>query len=217
MFVTTDRLRAGSLLKAPITPGLSTQPTNSSRAAIQRRRDGWSVLSTRFSVTPRTCATARSSWRASSAERELTKGRVQWQEWQGSAFARVRSRSLARTKAKQTSRLSARARTRANIARLPCRRSWVRVPSSALKVPAQNSRCCRLDGQRFKLRGKVEVWIVASFDDGSQPMAPTDHHHELLLVHRAVSPVTRLGQVGALGNCSQSEPDHVERRIAAAT
>src|SRR5439155_27340533 len=94
MFVTTDRLRAGSLLKAPITLGLSTQPTDSSRAAIQRRRDGWSVLSTRFSVTPRTCATARSSWRASTADRELTRRRVLWQEWQGSAFARVRLRSL---------------------------------------------------------------------------------------------------------------------------
>jgi hypothetical protein len=39
-----------------------------------------------------------------------------WQEWQGWAFVRVRSRSLARTKSLQTRRLRARARTGANIA-----------------------------------------------------------------------------------------------------
>jgi hypothetical protein len=39
-----------------------------------------------------------------------------WQEWQGSAFARVRSRSLARANTLETSGLSARARTGANIA-----------------------------------------------------------------------------------------------------
>jgi hypothetical protein len=38
----------------------------------------------------------------------------------------------------------------------PCRRSWVRVPSSALKE-AQNSRRCRLYGQRGNPHGKVEV------------------------------------------------------------
>jgi hypothetical protein len=40
-----------------------------------------------------------------------------WQEWQGSAFARVRSRSLSRTKTLQKSSLSERARTGANVAR----------------------------------------------------------------------------------------------------
>jgi hypothetical protein len=41
-----------------------------------------------------------------------------WQEWQGSAFARVRSCSLAGTKTLQTSGLSERARTGANVARI---------------------------------------------------------------------------------------------------
>jgi hypothetical protein len=59
-----------------------------------------------------------------------------WQEWQGSAFARVRAGSLARTKILQTNELSERARTGANgRSHLPCRRSWVRVPSSALTKP----------------------------------------------------------------------------------
>jgi hypothetical protein len=41
-----------------------------------------------------------------------------WQEWQGSAFARVRLRSLTRTKTLQKSSLSERARTGANTARI---------------------------------------------------------------------------------------------------
>ncbi len=35
--------------------------------------------------------------------------------------------------------------------------------------------------------GNVEVSIVASVHDGSQPMAPTDHHHELLAVRGGFS------------------------------
>src|SRR6266508_5655862 len=49
--------------------------------------------------------------------RELSVPSQAWQEWQGSAFARVRWRSLARTKILQTRGLSERARTRPNIAR----------------------------------------------------------------------------------------------------
>jgi hypothetical protein len=41
-----------------------------------------------------------------------------WQEWQGWAFARVRSRSLTRSKSAETSGLSARTRTGADIARI---------------------------------------------------------------------------------------------------
>jgi hypothetical protein len=66
-----------------------------------------------------------------------------WQGWQGSAFARVRRRSLAQAKSLQTAWLSEQPRTCANARwHLPCRRSGVRVPSSALKS-LQNRTVCR--------------------------------------------------------------------------
>jgi hypothetical protein len=67
-----------------------------------------------------------------------------WQEWQGSVFVRVRSGSLAQTKTPETAGLSERVRTGANgRSHLPCRRSRVRVPSSAF-VPS--STCLQIMG-----------------------------------------------------------------------
>jgi hypothetical protein len=65
-----------------------------------------------------------------------------WQEWQGSAFARVRSCSLVCMETSANRGLSERARTGANVrAHLPCRRSRVRVPSSALERPGNRGFC----------------------------------------------------------------------------
>jgi hypothetical protein len=69
-------------------------------------------------------------------------GQQAWQEWQGSAFVRVRSRSRHGEKGPQITFLSERQRTPANARRpLPCRRSWVRVPSSALKTSVNRGFC----------------------------------------------------------------------------
>jgi hypothetical protein len=73
-------------------------------------------------------------------------------------FAAVRSPEL---KSLQTGGSSERARTGANARQLlPCRRSWVRVPSSALK-PLQISRCRIRYWQRWLLRGCTGGRIVA--------------------------------------------------------
>jgi hypothetical protein len=88
-------------------------------ASAKTRRGRRSAGSTNASRTP------------GPALRRLS-GEHAWQEWQGSAFARVRSRSPAAREPLETGGLSERARTGANgREHLPCRRSRVRVPSSA--------------------------------------------------------------------------------------
>src|SRR5439155_25139479 len=104
-----------------------------------------------------------------------------------SAFAQVRRRSLTPAEAATNEKWR---RTRANERERPqalaMRRSWVRVPSSAMK-DLQNSRYCRLNGQRFKPRGKVEgvnccLLRRRTPADGSR----ADRRRELLPIHRAV-------------------------------
>jgi hypothetical protein len=89
-----------------------------------------------------------------------------WQEWQGSAFARVRSRSLASTNSLQTGNFE---RTGANGREhrwlLPCRRPGVRVPSSAL-IFLQSDRCRSHFWQRWP------------------PLTPAEGHCSSALVRR---------------------------------
>jgi hypothetical protein len=74
--------------------------------------------------------------------------RAQWQQWQRSAFARVRARSPTEEEIPANADVSEGARPGANGRQhLPCRRSWVRVPSSASQSPA-NSQFCRLGSKR---------------------------------------------------------------------
>ncbi|MDE3074827.1 MAG: DUF5615 family PIN-like protein [Chloroflexota bacterium] len=58
-----------SPIAARITPDSSIRATGASRVAIQRRRDDLSWRSMRFCVMRPTCATARSSWPAPTADR----------------------------------------------------------------------------------------------------------------------------------------------------
>jgi hypothetical protein len=61
---------------------------------------------------------------------------AQWQQWQQSAFGQVRARSPPLQEVPGNGLSKRRGRTAANRRqRLPCRRSWVRVPSSALRNP----------------------------------------------------------------------------------
>jgi hypothetical protein len=83
-------------------------------------------------------------------------GEHAWQEWQGSPFARVRSRSPAAREPLETGGLTERARTGANgREHLPCRRSWVRVPSSALESSCKSAGSVVRPVNGSEVRGKV--------------------------------------------------------------
>src|SRR3954462_786568 len=72
-----------------------------------------------------------------------------WQEWQGSAFARVRSRSVARSETLAGSSLSERARTGANIARI-CHAERRRFESHhALQESPANPRFLFIEETKF--------------------------------------------------------------------
>jgi hypothetical protein len=57
---------------------------------------------------------------------------------------------------------------------LPCRRSWVRIPSSALKI-VQSRGVVVWTGNCPSLMARLEVWITARSTTGSQSMTQTPH------------------------------------------